>query len=335
MAQFLKIVKRSPGFIVLIAQFINLKYKIVFMNTKYAILGNSIDPDGKTVIITGGGSGIGFEAAKYLSGKGAKVIIAVRTPSKGEVAIKKVKEEFPDADISMMHIDLADLKSVRQFAKEFSEKHEGLDILINNAGVMIPPYKKTADGFELQFGVNHLGHFALTGLLLPLLERRKGSRVVTVSSIANRGASIYFDNLDGSEGFSTINFYRQSKYANLLFGMELNNRLSKINSETISVVCHPGVSATNLFMRGSEKESGQILNFFVKLFAQPASKGALPTIFAATQSTLKGGEYIGPDGFMNMRGNPKISSEGFKRFDSEVATKLWRVSEELTGIAYL
>ncbi len=305
------------------------------MNSKYAILGKSIDLAGKTVIITGGGSGIGFEAAKYLSGNGTKVIIAVRTPSKGEIAIKRIKEEFPEADISMMHIDLANLKSVRQFAKEFSEKHEELDILINNAGIMIPPYTKTADGFELQFGVNHLGHFALTGLLLPLLESTKGSRVVTVSSIANRGASIYFDNLDGSKGFSTINYYRQSKYSNLLFGMELNNRLRKINSETISIVCHPGVSATNLFMRGSDKESGQILNFFVKIFAQPASKGALPSIFAATNDSLKGGEYIGPDGFMNMRGNPVISSEGSKRFDSEIATKLWKISEELTGVAYL
>ncbi|MHC1779556.1 MAG: oxidoreductase [Bacteroidales bacterium] len=290
---------------------------------------------GKRVVITGGGSGIGFEAARFFSGREAQVIIAVRTPSKGELAIKKIKEEFPEADISMMYIDLANLKSVRQFAKEFSDRYDRLDILINNAGIMIPPYKKTADGFELQFGVNHLGHFALTGLLLPLIERTQGSRVVTVSSIANRGASIYFDNLDGSKGFSTINFYRQSKFANLLFGVELNNRLKRKGSETISIVCHPGVSATNLFMRGSEKESGNIMNFFVKLFAQPASKGALPTIFAATDGSLKGGEYIGPDGFMNMRGNPKISSEGSKRFDSEVAAKLWRVSEELTGVDYL
>ena len=290
---------------------------------------------GKRVVITGGGSGIGFEAARFFSGREAQVIIAVRTPSKGELAIKKIKEEFPEADISMMYIDLANLKSVRQFAKEFSDRYDRLDILINNAGIMIPPYKKTADGFELQFGVNHLGHFALTGLLLPLIERTQGSRVVTVSSIANRGASIYFDNLDGSKGFSTINFYRQSKFANLLFGVELNNRLKRKGSETISIVCHPGVSATNLFMRGSEKESGNIMNFFVKLFAQPASKGALPTIFAATDGSLKGGEYIGPDGFMNMSGNPKISSEGSKRFDSEVAAKLWRVSEELTGVDYL
>jgi len=289
---------------------------------------------GKRVVITGGGSGIGFEAARYLSGNGAQVIIAVRTPSKGEAAIKKIKDEFPDADISMMYIDLGNLESVRRFAKEFSDKYDRLDILINNAGIMIPPYKKTADGFELQFGVNHLGHFALTGLLLPLLEKSTGSRVVTVSSIANRGASIYFDNLDGSKGFSTINFYRQSKFANLLFGIELNNRLRKTGSETISIVCHPGVSATNLFMRGSEKESGKILNFFVKLFAQPASKGALPTIYAATKEELKGGEYIGPDGFMNMRGNPVISGEVAKRFDSEVASKLWTVSEELTGVVY-
>ncbi len=305
------------------------------MNSKYAILGKSLDMAGKTVIITGGGSGIGFETAKHLSARGADVIIAVRTPSKGELAIKRIKESHPDALISMMYIDLGNLGSVKEFAKEFSEKHEKLDILINNAGIMIPPYKKTADGFELQFGVNHLGHFALTGLLLPLLNKTSGSRVLTVSSIANRGASIYFNNLDGAKGYSAINFYRQSKYANLLFGIELNNRLKDAGSNTISIVCHPGVSATNLFMRGSEKESGKIMNFFVKLFAQPASKGALPTIYAATDDSLKGGEYIGPDGFMNMSGNPKISTEGSKRFDSEVASELWRASEELTGVGYL
>ncbi|MDP3435751.1 MAG: oxidoreductase, partial [Bacteroidales bacterium] len=205
----------------------------------------SIDSlNGKRVIITGGASGIGLEAAKVLSTKGAEVIIAVRNVEKGERAIARVKAVNPLAIISLMNLDLGDLASVRKFAHEFTQKYQSLNLLINNAGVMIPPYQKTKDGFELQFGTNHLAHFALTGLLLPLLTSTPESRVVTVSSIASRGAKIYFDNLDGSKGFSTMNFYRQSKLANLLFGKELNNRLKQSGLNPISIVCHPGVSAT-------------------------------------------------------------------------------------------
>ncbi|HBG24506.1 MAG TPA: short-chain dehydrogenase, partial [Rikenellaceae bacterium] len=168
-----------------------------------------------------------------------------------------------------------------------------------------------------------------------LLTSTPGSRVVTVSSIASRGAKIYFDNLDGSKGFSTMNFYRQSKFANLLFGKELNNRLKQSGLSPISIVCHPGVSATNLFMRGSGKEGGKVMNFLLGLFAQPAHKGALPTLFAATNMQLQGGEYIGPDGIANFRGNPIITSEGDKLFKADISQKLWDVSEELTGVSYL
>ncbi len=290
--------------------------------------------NGKRVIITGGASGIGFEAAKVLSAKGAQVIIAVRNIEKGQRALARIKADNPLADISLMNLDLANLASVREFAQEFTQKYKSLDLLINNAGVMIPPYQKTKDGFELQFGTNHLAHFALTGLLMPLLTLTPGSRVVTVSSIASRGAKIYFDNLDGSKGFSTMSFYRQSKFSNLLFGKELDYRLKQSGSNTKSIVCHPGVSATNLFMRGSGKEGGKVMNFLLSLFAQPAHKGALPTLFAATNPQLQGGEYIGPDGVANFRGNPVISSEGDKLFKSDISQKLWKVSEQLTGVSF-
>ncbi len=290
--------------------------------------------NGKRVIITGGASGIGFEAAKVLSAKGAQVIIAVRNIEKGQRALARIKADNPLADISLMNLDLGNLASVREFAQEFTQKYKSLDLLINNAGVMIPPYQKTKDGFELQFGTNHLAHFALTGLLLPLLTSTPGSRVVTVSSIASRGAKIYFDNLDGSKGFSTMSFYRQSKFSNLLFGKELDYRLKQSGANTKSIVCHPGVSATNLFMRGSGKEGGKVMNFLLSLFAQPAHKGALPTLFAATNPQLQGGEYIGPDGVANFRGNPAISAEGDKLFKSDISQKLWKVSEQLTGVSY-
>jgi NAD(P)-dependent dehydrogenase (short-subunit alcohol dehydrogenase family) len=289
---------------------------------------------GKIVIITGGASGIGLEAAKVLSSKGAQVIIAVRNIEKGQRALARIKADNPLAEISLMNLDLGNLASVRAFAQEFTQKYSSLDLLINNAGVMIPPYQKTEDGFELQFGTNHLGHFALTGLLMPLLTSTPGSRVVTVSSIASRGAKIYFDNLDGSKGFSTMNFYRQSKFSNLLFGKELDSKLKQSGSNTKSIVCHPGVSATNLFMRGSGKEGGKVMNFLVSLFAQPAHKGALPTLFAATNPQLQGGEYIGPDGIANFRGNPVISSEGDKLFNADISQKLWQVSEQLTGVSF-
>ena len=290
--------------------------------------------EGRRIIITGGSSGIGFEAARVLAHKEAEVILAVRNMEKGERAVSRITDEYPAAKVSIMHLDLGDLKSIRSFANEFLAKHNTLDILINNAGVMIPPYKKTNDGFELQFGTNHLGHFALTGQLLPLLLATPGSRIVSVSSVANRGAEIMFDNLDGSKGYSRMKFYRQSKLANLLFAVELNNRLKKSGAGTISVVCHPGISATNLMSRGSGKESSSIMKFLFNSYAQPAGKGALPTLYAATNKNLKGGEYIGPDGKGNHRGNPAVSSEVNVLYKPTLSEKLWKVSENLTGIVY-
>jgi NAD(P)-dependent dehydrogenase (short-subunit alcohol dehydrogenase family) len=201
----------------------------------------------KKVIITGASSGIGLEAAKTLANRGARVILAVRNKQKGELAREQILQEDPGASLEVMDLNLADLSSVRGFSESFGKRFDQLDILINNAGVMVPPYQRTKDGFELQFGTNHLGHFALTGLLLPLLKKTADSRIVTLSSLAHRGAHIYFNNLDGSKGYKAMRFYGQSKLANLLFSKELDNRLKQYGLPTISIACHPGISSTNLF----------------------------------------------------------------------------------------
>lgn len=288
--------------------------------------------EGKTIIITGGSSGIGLEAAKVLSSKGAEVILAVRNMEKGEQAVKLITELSPDSKIEVMHIELSDLESVKLFAESFALKHKKLDMLINNAGVMVPPLKHTKQGYELQFGTNHLAHYTLTGLLLPLMIGVPGSRVVTVSSIAARGGKINFNNLDAKKGYIPFKFYSQSKYANLLFGKKLDNILKERGAETISIICHPGVSATNLTSRGSGKPSPGILSWGFRLIGQPASMGALPTLFAATQPGLKGGEFIGPDGWDNWRGYPVVTNELQKHYKESDAEELWRVSKEITGI---
>ena len=292
------------------------------------------DLTGKRIIITGGASGIGYAAAVKLADKGAEVVLAVRTLEKGEKAAARVKESNPGAKVSVMHLDLGDLDSVKRFAQQFSVQYSKLDILINNAGVMVPPYRKTEQGFELQFGVNHLGHFALTGLLLPLLSATPGSRIVTVSSIAARKAKINFDNLDGSKGYNPMTFYRQSKLSNLLFAIELQNRLQGARNSLISIACHPGISATNLVSRGSGKEAGWLVKQLMKLFIQSAEMGSLPTLYAATDPALKGGEYIGPDGGQGHGGHPVITDEAKKLFNPELAAKLWEVSEKLTGVRF-
>ncbi|MRX72684.1 SDR family NAD(P)-dependent oxidoreductase [Bacillus lacus] len=287
----------------------------------------------KIVIITGANSGLGFETAKYFVSKEDTVIMAVRTVSKGESAKKDLLQLFPKGQVQVMKLDLASLSSVRAFAEEFSKKYERADLLINNAGVMVPPYTKTEDGFELQFGSNHLGHFALTGLLLPLLEKGEHSRVVTLSSIAHRSGVIQFDNLDGSKGYKAMKFYSQSKLANLLFAKELDDRLKENGYKTISVAAHPGVSSTNLFKIGKESTPWYIKPL-MKLIAQPAEQGALSTIMAATDGTLEGGEYIGPDGRGNRTGKPAIEVPKAAVYHKETMKKLWSVSEELTSVDF-
>lgn len=292
------------------------------------------DLKGKRIIVTGGASGIGYAASEVFASMGAELIMAVRNPAKGEKVAVKIRNKHPAASVTVMHLDLGDLESVRRFATEFTGRYDRLDLLINNAGVMVPPYARTKDGFELQFGTNHLGHFALTARLLPLLMATPLSRIVTVSSIAARKAKIHFTNLDGSKGYNPMTFYRQSKLANLLFAIELQHRLDRTESGTISVACHPGISATNLVSRGSGKEAGKVMMFLMSLFVQSAEKGALPTLYAATHPDLRGGEYIGPDGPGNTKGNPVLNNDPEKLFNKELASQLWQVSEELTGAKF-
>lgn len=290
--------------------------------------------NGKRIVLTGSSHGIGFEAAGILASKGAEVVLAVRNREKGEKAAAKIRPLNGSKPVTVMNLDLADLESVRKFAEEYATRFDRLDVLINNAGVMIPPYKMTKDGFELQFGTNHLGHFALTGHLLPVVMNTPLSRIVTISSIAARRAKIHFDNLDGSKGYNPMTFYRQSKLANLLFAMELQNRLEVAGSTTISVACHPGISVTNLLSRGTGRETGRVMKALMGIVAQPASMGALPTLYAATHPDLRGGEFIGPDGPGNTKGYPVLTNDAARLYKPDLAAKLWEVSETLTGVRY-
>ncbi|WP_434401630.1 oxidoreductase [Planococcus sp. 11815] len=287
----------------------------------------------KRVVITGANSGLGLETAKHFARLGERVILAVRDLEKGQAAEQEIREESPEATIEVMQLDLSDLESVRTFAETFISRFDSLDLLINNAGVMTPPYAKTKDGFELQFGSNHLGHFALTGLLLPLLLRTENSRVVTLSSLAHRNSAIHFDNLGGSKGYKAMKFYGQSKLANLMFATELDKRLKQHGLSTVSVACHPGISSTNLFKIGG-REMPRIFKGLMNRYLQPATMGALPTVYAATDPSITGGEYIGPDGKGQRKGYPTLEKPDPAVNDEATREKLWDVSEKLTGVTF-
>lgn len=288
---------------------------------------------GKTAIITGGNSGIGFETAKGLLQMDTNIILAVRNMEKGEAARAALLNLCPSSQISIIQLDLADLESIRAFAARFKNSYDKLDILINNAGLMAPPYSKTKDGFELQFGSNHLGHFALTGLLLPVLANTPNSRVVTISSRAHSRGSIDFTNLDGSKGYQAKKFYNQSKLANLFFALELDKRLKEHGLETISIACHPGVSATNIFKLG-KWEIPAAFKRIANLFLQPPDMGALSTLYAATEPDLTGGEYIGPLGQFQRKGFPALGTPHANAIDQNISRQLWEVSESLTAVIY-
>ncbi|MED4292931.1 oxidoreductase [Priestia megaterium] len=295
---------------------------------------NIPDMSGKVVVVTGGNSGIGFETALALAKERATVILAIRNMEKGEAALNKIKSVYASANVKAMKLDLSDLTSVRAFAADFLKKHESLSILINNAGIMDPPFRLTKDGFESQFGSNHLGHFALTGLLLPRLISTPNSRVVTQSSLLAHNASIDFDNLDGSKGYSARKFYGQSKLANLLFARELQTKFRSNHIDSMSVACHPGISHTNLFSFGSGKRANIIIRMISSIVSQPAHMGALPALYSATASTIKGGAYIGPDGKGGKKGYPTSDAIIERLYDSNISNKLWNVSEALTGISF-
>lgn len=293
------------------------------------------DQTGRTVIVTGANSGLGLAAATALAEHGATVILAVRDEAKGRGAVDRIRGRQPDADVSVRRLDLADLDSVRGFARSLHADEVGLDALINNAGVMMPPRSLSTQGNETQFAANHLGHFALTGLLLDLFRDPDGdSRVVTVSSTLHKRGRIHFDDLTGEHSYSPIDFYAQSKFANVLFGLELDRRLRAAGSPIRSVLAHPGYSATNLQTAGPTglmKLMGRIGNV---VLAQSAEMGALPELYGATSPDAQGGQFFGPDGRGESKGHPTVVQPIPSATVVETARRLWDVSEELTGVRY-
>ena len=290
---------------------------------------------GRLAIVTGSNTGLGFDTARVLAERGAKVVMAVRDTAKGESAAARIRSLTPGAEVTVHKLDLGSLASVRDAAAELAAAHPRIDLLINNAGVMYPPKQTTADGFELQFGTNHLGHFALTGLLLKNLLGVDGSRVVVVASIAhNIRAKIDFDDLQWERrSYDRVASYGQSKLANLMFAYDLQRRLAAAQAKTIAVAAHPGVAATELMrhmpgssLPGVDWISGKLLN--------SAEMGALPTLRAATDPAVKGGQYYGPDGFRELRGHPKLVDSSRQSKDEAVQKRLWTVSEELTGVTF-
>lgn len=286
---------------------------------------------GKTILITGANSGLGLEAATILGSKGAEVIMAVRNLKKGEEALAKIKGLYPKAKVELMQLDLSDFDSIRNFANKFHARYKTLDVLMNNAGVMNPVKRElTKQGFEIQFGTNHLGHFLLTGLLLDVLKNTPGSRVVTQSSIMHKiKADIHFDDLNWEKRYDKVEAYSQSKLANLLFTYQLNNLLKANKANVIAVASHPGYTDTNL-----QNTSGLMVSIMNKLIAQRVDMGTLPILRAATEKELTGAEYFGPTKMMETRGYPEKVESSEKSRDAEMAKKLWAVSEKLTGFTY-
>jgi NAD(P)-dependent dehydrogenase (short-subunit alcohol dehydrogenase family) len=289
------------------------------------------DQAGRRAIVTGANSGIGLVAARELARHGAAVVLACRNQAKGEAALAEVRAAAPEADVTLATLDLADLASVRAFA---AAQTAPLELLVNNAGLMAPPRRTTKDGFELQLGTNHLGHFALTGLLLDRLRAGDAPRVVTLSSGAHRMGKIAFDNLQGERRYFRWNAYGQSKLANLLFMRELDRRARAAGLPLTSVAAHPGYSATNLQTASPPAVDRAVMAVLNRVVAQDADHGALPTLYAATVAGLPGGSYVGPDGRGELRGAPALVSMSGRASDPETARKLWEVSEELTGVTY-
>lgn len=285
---------------------------------------------GTTAIVTGANSGIGYEAALELARHGADVVLACRDTAKGDDAAARIRAAAPGARVEVRALDLGSLESVRAFAARYAAERGGLDLLINNAGVMAPPRRTTSDGFELQIGTNHLGHFALTGLLLPAISPQ--GRVVTVSSGAHRRGRINFEDLQSERSYGRWTAYSQSKLANLLFMRELDRRLRARGSAVRSVAAHPGYAATNLQSAVATGIEARMMAFGNLVFAQSAAMGALPTLYAATDPGIEGGEYAGPDGLFEMRGHPRIVSMTAAARDEESAARLWTISQELTGV---
>jgi NAD(P)-dependent dehydrogenase (short-subunit alcohol dehydrogenase family) len=293
------------------------------------------DQSGKVAVVTGANSGLGLATARELARAGAQVVIASRSTAKADRAAASIRGSVPEAALEVTPLDLADLSSVRAFAEGYVGAGSRLDLLINNAGIMAAPRRLTKDGFESQFGTNHLGHFALTGLLLPALLRAPAPRVVTVSSFLHRRGTMRFDDLQGERKYDRWGAYSQSKLANLMFCFELQRRATEADTPLLSLAAHPGYASTNLQFAATdrfyEKAIGWIGNL---LIAQSADMGALPTLYAATVPDLPGGTFVGPGGRKQQRGYPTVVTAATKAYDEEEWRRLWEVSEQLTGVHY-
>ncbi|MGG6310733.1 oxidoreductase [Paenibacillus macerans] len=289
---------------------------------------------GKVAVVTGASSGIGYETAKTLAEKRATVVFAVRNADKGTAAAGKIKAGFPGADVSVMAMDLSDLASIRGFAADFLARYDSLSLLINNAGVLSPKTRYTQDGFEMQFGCNHLGHFALTGLLLGRLISTPKSRVVTVSSNTARNARLEFNQTEAFLPQDKLKGYGTSKLANLLFALELQTKFRERGIDCLSIACHPGMANTNVISFGAGKAANPWLRLVYGLISQSAEMGALPSLYAATEPSIRGGEYIGPKGWGGLKGYPEKLAIAEQLYDPDASRKLWEVSERLTGVTY-
>ena len=301
---------------------------------------------GKRILITGANSGIGYHAAFTLARKGAHVILACRDRRKGEVALARLATEAHGTTSELAILDLASLASVHEFAARQLEQQRPLDILINNAGVMAPPKRlETVDGFELQFGTNVLGHFALTGLLLPALQQAAAAsseapRIVTIASIAHKRGRLNFDDLQYKQNYAPMKTYQQSKLANLMLALEMDRRLRAAGSTIVSVAAHPGVANTNLFQTGQhsaiENYARRMMGHLIGAFLNTEAEGALPTLYAATAPEVTGGGYYGPQGFQEMRGDEiGVAKIAPQAQDAAAAARLWNQCEELTGTRFL
>jgi len=291
---------------------------------------------GKLAVVTGATGGLGYQTAIRLAQAGAEVVLTGRNEAKGREAVSKIRNQFPDAKISFDVLDLASLASVADFARRFATTHSSLDLLINNAGVMaLPTRQTTADGFEMQFGTNYLGHYALTARLLALLRRAHQPRVVSLSSIAHRTGFIQFSDLQGQRFYSPWKAYNQSKLAMLMFALELQRRSDAAGWNLISNAAHPGWARTDLFANGPGFGLISVASqFAAPLFSQSAESGALPTLFAATSPQAEGGGYYGPNGLYELRGPPAAARIMPQARDKAAAAKLWDVSQQLTGVSF-
>ncbi|MDT7734119.1 MAG: hypothetical protein QOE12_1293 [Mycobacterium sp.] len=296
--------------------------------------GDIPDQSGRVAIVTGANTGLGYHTAAALAQTGAHVVLAVRNLEKGNLALARIVAAHADADVTLTQLDLSSLASVRAAAASLRKAYPRIDLLINNAGVMWTPRQLTDDGFEMQFGTNHLGHFALTGLLLDNMLPVRGSRVVTVSSTGHRlRAAIHFDDLQWEHSYNRYAAYGQSKLANLLFTYELQRRLADQHKNTIAVAAHPGASSTELG-RNAPALIKPLSALVAPLLFQGAAMGSLPTLRAATDPDVQGGQYYGPDGLGEQRGHPKLVSSSAQSHDEDLQRRLWTVSEELTGVTY-